>query len=337
MVSFEPDEFLRQSLDPRACFLCGEQVSGQADETKEHVFPRWMQNDFKLWDQKLNLQNRSTIPYRKVTIACCEDCNGRVLGPLESEISTAFRAGPHAVRQLDPERLFLWLAKFYYGLLFRELDLHADRSQPHLGPISTPEVLKNFSVHHLLLRRLLGQIEWSTFPASIFILDALTSDNPRLNFDYVDFLNQPFLTLRCGRTFVVAFLQDFGAVTAAGVDDWQQPVAARTLQLHPQQCTELTAMYGTVLLDLHPAQLLITETKNGWHVLALDRGEALDVVSAFDPWDAEQYERTLRGLFKTQLDTDIIHTRPGIPSVIFDDSGKPFQAPSFAWHTQPRD
>lgn len=84
-----------------------------------------------------------------------------------------------------------------------------------------------------------------------------------------------------------------------------------------------------MLLDLHPARLLISETKSGWHILALDRGEALDVASAFDPWDVEQYERALRGLFKTQLETGIIHTGPGIPSVIVYDNGKPFQAPSF--------
>jgi hypothetical protein len=325
------DESLRQPPDPNACFLCGAPVTSEEDRTREHVFPTWMQNYFKLWDQMLTLKNGSAIPYRQLTIPCCADCNGRVLNPLESEISTAFRRGPDAVRQVHRERLFLWLAKFLYGVLFRELSLLADRSASTLGTITTPEMLKEFGIHRLLLRRLLGEVQWSTFPASIFIYEALEGDDPRLNFDYFDVLNQPFLTMRCGRTFVVVFLQDFGAVAAAGVDDWQLPTAARQIRLHPLQCTELTAMYITVLLDHHPPRLLIAETDYGWHVLAIDRGDALDVDAVFDDWDPLMHEWALRGVFKTQLGTDIVHTGQGIPSVILDGDGEPFQAPSFDW------
>ena len=233
----ERDLFLNQALDPTRCFLCGAAV-GAGQRSREHVFPEWMQHEFSLWNQKLTLLNHTTIPYRQLVITCCKICNNEILSQLEDEVKSAFIEGADAVRQLDPERLFLWLAKFYYGLLFRDLTLAVERSDPSLGMIMDQDTLREVGLHHLLLRRLKGQVSWNEFPASIFVFEALTSRNNSRNFDYSDSLEQPFLTMRCGSTYLVAFLQDFGAVSKLDVDRWSQLVAARSLKLHPLQCLE---------------------------------------------------------------------------------------------------
>ena len=44
------------ALDHDHCFLCGVELT-DAIRTDEHVFPKWMQRDFDLWNEELNLLN----------------------------------------------------------------------------------------------------------------------------------------------------------------------------------------------------------------------------------------------------------------------------------------
>jgi hypothetical protein len=155
-------DFTKQALDPNVCFLCARALD-EVSRSREHVFPKWLLERCELWDAELSLLNRTTIPYRQLTIACCKECNNEQLAPLEAEVGAAFAAGPDEVRNLDPDRLFVWLAKFYYGLLFRELTLFLERSDPAQGAIVTEELLREYGIHHLLMRRLLGHVEWNVF------------------------------------------------------------------------------------------------------------------------------------------------------------------------------
>lgn len=292
------DEFLAQALDPSKCFLCGNTVSENA-RTAEHVFPKWMQKEVELWNRNLTLLNGTVIPYRQLTITCCHDCNHFHLGKLERQVSAAFRHGADAVRVLDPEVLYLWLGKIYYGLLFRELTLRSDRHDPLSEEmITNAEVLREFRVHHMLLRRAIGQVTWNPFPASIFIFDALTSDRAPANFDYCDAIEQPFLTIRCSHTYLAAFLQDFGAARAFGVGNFQQVKAAAGLVLHPLQCVELDALFLTVLKQHHPAKLVLGQGPYGCDVIASPPG-GLSGLPPYEPWDSDLYQDMLKATLMT--------------------------------------
>ncbi len=48
----------------RACFLCGRLLFD--DFSEEHVFPRWLQKRFHLWNRSLQLTNRTRIRYRQL-------------------------------------------------------------------------------------------------------------------------------------------------------------------------------------------------------------------------------------------------------------------------------
>jgi hypothetical protein len=326
----EHDAFFAQALDPTQCFLCGEVVAKE-EQTKEHVFPSWMQEDFDLWNQNLTLLNCTVIRYRQVTITCCRRCNTRYLKRLEDKVSAAFRQGADAVRSLDPEVLFLWLAKVYYGLLFRELTLRLDRANPSSNDtIADPEVLRAFRVHHLLMRRVLGKVSWNFFPASIFIFDALTTEKTAANFDYLDAIDQPFLTLRCGATYVAAFLQDFGAAHEFGVDAFEQVTAAAGLVLHPLQCIELDALFLTVLKQHHPVSLVVGQGPHGWDVMA-SPGGGLSGLPPYEPWDRDYYRHVLEVNWTTRTGIAFAAIGAGVPSLLFDSNGDPFQAPSFDW------
>jgi len=101
------------------CFLCSAGLPADRN-TDEHVIPKWVQERYKLWNQKLTLLNNTTIPYRQLTIPCCKTCNNVHLGKIELEMQKACVAGAEAVRALPIETLFIWAGKILYGLLYRE-------------------------------------------------------------------------------------------------------------------------------------------------------------------------------------------------------------------------
>src|SRR5690242_11096441 len=109
---FKPDERPRFGSD--VCFLCGATLDVKRD-SDEHVIPKWIQERYQLWDQKLHLLNVTTIPYRQLKIPCCSVCNSERLSRIEAQVQRACDAGREAVQSLSPLTLFLWAGKILYG------------------------------------------------------------------------------------------------------------------------------------------------------------------------------------------------------------------------------
>ncbi|MFD5105520.1 hypothetical protein [Streptomyces cinereoruber] len=164
------------------------------------------------------------------------------LSKIEVKVSRAFASGRSAVEELDRKTLFLWIGKIYYGLMFRELFLRSSQRDPESPSIMDADYLALFSSHHLLLQAARGVVDWreGESPASFLFFDCQeSSNNARLNFDYLDIVNLPFLAIRVGSVGVVACLQDWGRLSGHHTD----PVLemARSMVLHPQQFREVAA------------------------------------------------------------------------------------------------
>ena len=52
-----------ETFDDESCFLCGKECD---NKTAEHIFPKWLQHKYKLWDKKLTITNNSVIHSSKV-------------------------------------------------------------------------------------------------------------------------------------------------------------------------------------------------------------------------------------------------------------------------------
>lgn len=239
MTTNQPFFQLRQTFTDKNCFLCGVTLTKRegdpARSTEEHVIPRWLQSRHQLYQKKMTLLNGTTIFYAALKIPCCYECNHDRLAPLEEKVKTAVEAGPDAVEQLDPWTLFYWLGKIYYGLLFRELSLVAERSDPNSNKIMTPDILEQFAMHHALMQKIRGVIDCAdeSFPASIYILECQELlGQPEINWDYGDAFVRPYLSLRMGRVGIIAFLQDWGVCEDSGPLIFQ---SAKGLALHPIQ------------------------------------------------------------------------------------------------------
>jgi hypothetical protein len=225
------------ALDHDHCFLCSALLTDD-NRTVEHVFPRWLQRDYDLWDQPLGLLNRTDISYRQLTIPCCEDCNGVWLKQIEDQVTKAVRSGPDAVAALDQTTLCLWMIKIYYGLRFKELALPLDQRRRDGGRIVEPEYLARHSELHHMLQAARGRIRFARAPGSLRIFKAQVPEAQRQRFDYRDLKGGPFLAMRMGPTVVIASLVDWGAMDREA-DPYLQ--AAAELELHPWQFHEVAA------------------------------------------------------------------------------------------------
>lgn len=282
-----------QALDHDRCFLCGEDLT-QVKRTDEHVFPQWMLRDFALYTERLTLPNGTTIPYRQLRIPCCDDCNTVWLSQLEDDVATAVRAGAHDVEAFNPARLAIWMAKIFYGLVFKDLSLAADRLHPTGDKLVDDETLKRFAeLHHVLqVARRQVDLALGQTPASVFVLRTLDATDPRLRFDYRDLIAPPFLALRLGGVGLVACLLDWGAVANASV---AQLEVASQLVLHPTQFSEVAALcaHWHIRMNRTPKYISIAgEGARPDQLITLPLG-GMSSKPIFDEFDPELYAHLL--------------------------------------------
>lgn len=256
-----------RELTEDKCFLCGTSL-GVTNRSDEHVIPRWAQERFKLWNQKLVLRNRTTIPYKSLTIPCCLECNNSALQPLEKLMSSATLAGPKAVKSLDKIVVFTWLGKIFYGLLYRELFLLFNRLAPDDGMITSPELLEEYRLHHLFIQNVRIPMQFvMDFPASIFIYE--TKEPPKIEhcWDFRDDLKSLFISVRIGRVGIIGVLQDGGAQEM--MMNYDRYIGR---PLHPVQHREFSARvcYNSYLFNRTPKYTIIeTETNDPIKVMQL--------------------------------------------------------------------
>ena len=219
------------------CFLCGEALAYSG--SREHVFPRWLLARFNLWDQLVTLLNQTQIAYRDLTIPCYTRCNSEHLARLEQVIEGACTRGPGHVASLDRLQLYQWAGKIFYGLLFRELSLDRDRSDPDGGGITSPDMMQDFGTLHGFLQSISRPMEFSNFfPGTVLVL-GIEKAPGIAEFDYSDnFITMTFC-MRMGSVGLISCLIDDEVILRSLSDIFQAVEGAR---LHPIQYDELCAI-----------------------------------------------------------------------------------------------
>lgn len=227
--------------DEDNCFLCG---TRSKPITQEHVFPKWLQNRYGLWNQTLNLLNETTIQYRNLQIPCCSTCNHEDLSRLENTISSAISSGFEAVATLDKRQLYLWAGKLYFGVLRKEITLLQQRSDPRSGNILPEESLRHFSELHLFLQGIRGKHKFCGETPYSVLLCNLHDVGPPRNYSFRDNLFHMIVGIRLGEVGIIVALEDAG-LTERSFGRYVDAVAGR--KLHPVQFEE---MYAKVLYQV---------------------------------------------------------------------------------------
>lgn len=247
--------FDRMDLTDEACFLCGTRLG--ADQTLEHVFPRWLQHRHDLWNQELTLLNGTSIRYSQITIPCCATCNNTNLSALENRIRTAVEAGYHESAKLSSHDLFQWIGKIFYGILRKELTLLLNRRDAGEGTIVTDEMLQGFATLHLFLQSIRQPFQFvDGEPFSVLVVNLHASD---FHGDYFfrDCLKPMVCALRTNDIGFIITLQDAGIISES-YSRYVEEVAGR--KLLPIQFEELYAkcVYQMSLFTRTPQYAIAT-------------------------------------------------------------------------------
>ncbi len=194
------------AFDQKCCFLCGK-VCGS--ETAEHIFPKWLQRKFNLWDKNLIISNNSTIPYRNLTVPCCKICNGTHLSGLEKKFKEILE---NSFENLTPENektIFQWTGKILYATRYKELSLLIDRQNPNLGKILSPKELESYSALHLFLQLIRFKTTFNNpKPWSIFTFKCDNED-----FFYHNNLSSLCLSMKFGKVSLTIVYEDNNIIT----------------------------------------------------------------------------------------------------------------------------
>jgi hypothetical protein len=102
--------------DRDTCFICGRKA-----ETVEHIIPKWLQNRYNLWNERLAIANGTSIQYKKLKVPACKKCNNEVYGKLEKRVCTG------SATEAD---IWRWANKIHYSLGYKDRIFEWDRNNP---------------------------------------------------------------------------------------------------------------------------------------------------------------------------------------------------------------
>jgi hypothetical protein len=302
-----PIERLR--LGDNNCFLCGNTLEDEIHP--EHIFPQWLQKQFDLQNRTLTLLNGTQIPYKNLKIPCCQLCNNEHLSKLEIKIKNAVSKGYENFAKLDPQIIYQWAAKIFFGILYKELSLDFDRKNKDKGKIVNADILKSFSNLHGLLQSIRQPFRFPNgYPFSVLICNL--HSYPSESFDYQDYLNLMTTSFRLGEIGIIIAFQDL-SLNQNTYGQYASELNGR--KIHPVQFDELFAKVS------YQCSRISNRPSFTW-AMSQDTSLPIDFIitsqNYLTEWDSKDYSYFLEKSFKTW---DIKVTRDEIPTTMTDESG----------------
>ena len=285
------DPFNIMSFTNEECFLCGKYLNVK---TSEHVFPKWLLNEFNLWNKTITLLNQTSISYKRLKIPCCKQCNNVFLSKVEKIISKKYKEGFKAFFKLEELIIYQWIGKIFYGLLFRELSLIIDQSLPKKEYIISPEMLERYKTFHGFLQSVRIPFKFSNFiPWSIFILNLHTDKRFNENFDYHDSTEFLTFSIRMKNIGIIACLGDNGAQKDILSDYWEK---IQSIKLLPIQFDELCAKvtYKSSLMNRNPKYITILPVSEKEETIVTGLPlQGLSSKPIYNEWNQNDYAKIL--------------------------------------------
>jgi len=192
----------------RYCFLTGQPVN--ADEERIQVFPQWLMSRYQLEEKPIKLLDESIATYKDIKIPCATAVNNQFLIPLEQEIADAFNGGYDVVKGLDELKIFQWVGKLIYGMIFNELQAGIKQQHQQGEEFNMSQsIIHKFSHLHLMLQSINLPVIFDDFmPFSLFLFKV---NNANDEFVYRDEINTLTFCMRMRNFGLIMCLQDNGA------------------------------------------------------------------------------------------------------------------------------
>ena len=285
--------FTNLSLEPEECFITGKKII--VEEEQLTVFPEWILNRYDLKEKTFTmLGDGNIVKYKNLKVPCALDIIMEKINPLEKEIEVAFSIGYEEVIKLPKEKLFQWIAKLVYGILYNDLRIAIQQQYRRSENFSFSPYLKTrFENLHLMLQSLVIPMEFKDF--SPYSIEVVKINYSKDVFNYKDETNKLNFSLGMHNFGIVCCLQDNG-VNSLFHKDLIAKIATKTL--HPIQFEELCGrfIYSNYLLKKYPEYTVhLAEDKVYIEPLPLTSEEQKNI---FNPWDDELFGQVLANYWK---------------------------------------
>jgi hypothetical protein len=284
--------FERLNFSKQNCFISGEKL--QHSEEEIHVFPLWLLKEYELHDKPFKLLDESMSTYSHMKLPCASSINKEVLEPLEEEIKTAFLSGYDAVQNLPNLKLFQWIGKMLYGILFNEIRIGI-MQQKAKGEefIFSQSLVHKFGNLHLMLQSLTKAIEFEgSHPWTIKVFKIESKQDL---FNYRDEINTLTYSLAMKDFGIIACLQDNGTNAV-----YHKEILAKVQNntLHPAQFEEVCArfFYSNYLFNRLP-EYTIMPTNEAIYIEAMPL-MGMSNKPLFDAWQNKTYAQVLENFWK---------------------------------------
>lgn len=158
---------IKENLNSR-CFMCREPIN-ETNKTDEHVFPKWLQRKYNLWNQQLTLPNDQPFTYKNLLVPCCAACNGGIMSVWENNIQIALSKGFESFKQLDERIIAWWIYKIYYGLIVKGTTLRYDVKDPKSSKIIETRFIENNEGLYFYMEELIKGTRFFNKPYEMYL------------------------------------------------------------------------------------------------------------------------------------------------------------------------
>ena len=280
------------SFNNKECFLTGKKVNPETEMIS--VFPEWIMERYSLHDQPFSMLGENKLLYSQLQIPCALSVLENAIKPVDEEIKGAFLQGYDAVKQLDELRLFQWMAKLIYGILFRDIAYGVEMQKANGKEFKlSPYLIKKFLNLHYMLQSLVLPMEFKNQnPWSIAIVKVKYSKDI---FNYKDETKNLNFSLAMNGFGIVACLQDSGENF-----NYHKGLLEKIGDtiLHPIQFEELWCrfMYSNYLLKTN-SKIAFEDDGNRIIVQSIPLTDG-DQNPGFKKWDEKMYAQVLANYWK---------------------------------------
>jgi len=283
--------FVSFKFDNQTCFLTGQTL--QSAEEQIQVFPVWMMRAFDLEEKPFKMLDENIVTYKSLKLPCSVE-TAQGFEQIEYEVEAAMKTGYEEVKKLDDIKLFQWVGKILYGVVFNEIQSGIRQAVLSGEDLNFSQALVHkFRNLHAMLQSLVVPMEFEhTNP---FAIQVFPVDNASDTFLYRDEINTLIFSLRMGDFAIIATLQDNGT-NAIYHEEILKHIGER--KLHPVQFEEICAryFYSAYLFNRLP-EYTFMETPAKIYVEPMPLND-WTLKPIFDNWQAKTYGQVLENFWK---------------------------------------
>lgn len=272
------------------CFLSGEELT-EDNSFLVPVFPNWLMERYDLHKKLMQMMGGIRMMYRELLLPA-SPAVAKAIQTLDLELEEAFVGGYEKTKELDELKIFQFMARIMYGMLYHDFTVALEESERLNEPFKLSDLLaQKIGNLHLMLQSLIQPVVFENFkPWSMKIFQSKISkdilnykDEPRkLNFC---FGMQDFCIIAC--------LQDNGEVQTYQKDVLDKIV---DVPLHPAQIEEMYGRFMYVNYILREFPDYDKREEDGKLIFRLPDNPFGDL-NKFAEWDNETYAKVIAGLW----------------------------------------